>query len=117
MSDRDAWVQELKANGRVVVVYGYDSDPIKFGAIETVERTTKTQVILMSGSRFRRNTGILVGGRAGGARLVEATKDIMEARRVYKQHQTILARVHKVDLATLSLSQLSRIFDIIVEEQ
>lgn len=117
MSERNAWVQGLKAGDKVIVLHGYYSDPTKHGGLHTVTRTTKTQVILEDSDRFRRSTGLLVGGRSGGSRLVEATKDIVEARRVYTQHRLMLAQVRKVDLATLSLSRLSRIFDIIVEEQ
>lgn len=117
MSERDAWIQELKAGDKVIVVYVYGpySEPIQLGVMGTVERTTKTQVILKSGSRFRRDSGLCV--RASGFCLVEATKDIMEAQRSHTQHLLMLAQVRKVDLATLSLSQLSRIFDIIVEER
>lgn len=117
MSERNAWAQGLKAGDKVISLSGYYSDPTKYGRLHTVTRITKTQVILESGSRFNRNTGLLVGGRASDARLYQATTGIIDARRAYKQHRLMLAQVRKVDLAILSLSQLSRIFDIIVEEQ
>lgn len=118
MSGRGNWVAELKKGDRVIVMYGKHQDSVKYGDIGRVASTTKTQVILESGTRYNRSTGLLVGSidTLYGRRLVELTSEIKEKRNAGRLHASTLRLVLGVNMGMLSTDQLVRIFDIMEEK-
>lgn len=73
------WLKNIKAGDTVIL----ESGGYYGGAsVEKVERLTKTQIVLKSGGKFRRDSGNMVGGDAWSrSQIREPTEDGLNAIR------------------------------------
>lgn len=78
MSRDSEWLASLKAGDEVLVSGLYE------GRLATVERVTATQVVIDNARRFRRTSGLLVGGSSWSMTSIreptQADRDALEMR-------------------------------------
>lgn len=72
MDNKHNWLANLKAGDEVALYCGHWNPP----TIETVERVTKTQIILPRDRRFRVKTGVMVGSYR--SYITQPTKDVVD---------------------------------------
>lgn len=109
MSDDEEWLESLGPGDRVAVTGRFGGLP----SLGTVERTTKTQIILSNGSRWRRSSGRQVGEASGYGnsylRKVTAKDiDLIKRRRLYSEVSDALYNRDK-----LTTDQLRQMHEII----
>ena len=101
------WVKELVPGDRVIVSYMHREE------IKKVERLTKTQVVLVGGSKFNRSHGGAVG--ESYTHLYQYTAD--RAMEILRQSRArrIHSRTSLNLLKKCTLSELNQILDILEE--
>jgi hypothetical protein len=98
------WLQQLKPGDRVIVEARWQN------AIMTVDRLTKTQIILKNRLRFRKSDGGLVGGDSYNNSSIHSPSkqrvgDIM--------HSRACEEIGKVKWKMLSLETLDKVLELV----
>lgn len=84
------------------------------GVLKTVERITKTQVILSSGSRFRKKDGFEVGGDIWNTyHLEEVTPEKVSKIHYNKEREQLSLKLKCLNWHSLELSTLREVAEII----
>jgi len=103
-----SWTNELKAGDKVIV----SDHPYEY--IRTVERVTKTQVVINhSSSKFRISNGRLVGGSSWDRLLlIEPTPERIEKIIKKNIRNDLVKRFRKINTDHLSNVQLEKIIKV-----
>lgn len=105
------FLEELKAGDKLIV---QSSGPLRSDRVGTVKRTTKTLIVLVSGHKYRKASGRMLGGNSSynwsylreyteGAALSIATREMRESLE-HKIHKGVLK-----DLTLTALIQIGRL--------
>ena len=108
------FTQDLK-QGDSVIVRG--SIGVMRSTIATVERVTKTQLILDSGLRFRRDGGRRIGGSKWDTLiLIKATDDRIAKIKHDTEHRNFVYKFENTDWRKMSLDKLRKVYSAINEQ-
>ena len=81
-------------------------------SVEQVDRLTKTQIILKSGLRFRRDDGHQIGGSTWSTiYLMEATEELLAKLRHDKEHRTLVHKLSNVKWHQMTLDELRNVYN------
>ena len=109
MSD---FLQKLQP-GDLVIIEGIGF-AFRDGLIASVDRVTKTQVILDSGRRFRRADGREIGRRGWTSVWIEeATKEKIQQVKDAGERRTLISRIKNAKWDTMTLEDLRKVYDAI----
>lgn len=111
MRDEDDWLYHLKAGDKVIL------SSISIGSkdtVATVERTTKTQIVLKGVyTKFRRDGGWQLGGSCRFLRVY--TEEKGNAIKKEDLRKSLIHKCEELGTRNLSIDQLQRILTIIQE--
>lgn len=106
MNMNNDWLQVIEAGDEVIVYSGYRI--VQF--ILKVERITKTQVILVSGGKYRKDDGRSIGTDAWSTKwLREATPEVIKAIKVRTEKIKVVNVLSQIEFKNISLETLKKI--------
>jgi len=108
------WLDDIKVGDEVVV----DAAMYRLDRITTVERLTKTQIILCdSTSKFQRTTGWMIGGGWQPSRILEPTEERKQKVVLARKKYFLIKKLGKVDWAKCDVDKLQHIVNILGESR
>lgn len=102
------WLESLKPGDKVVVSSNYGA------SIQLVARTTKTQILLDTGLKFKRDSGYRIGSRMWDSANIEPLTDKI---RKELNHQILKVKIGRVNFQTLSADKIKRILAIVSDDE
>jgi hypothetical protein len=103
------WLESLKVGDQVALNGSYNDLLIR-----VVSRLTKTQIILDTGAKFRRDSGHLIGGDIWRrASITPVTKEIKLKIRT----SNLKYKISRIDFKTLSNDKIETILKIVNESE
>lgn len=107
------WLNSLKEGDKVVVRYGRGIGSAR--RVHTIERTTKTQIIV-NNAKYRRLDGYEIGGSYHSPYLIEATPDVLQEMEEETRRWNVLRKVQQITWKDLPTSVLESVYEIIPAE-
>lgn len=103
------WLESLKPGDEVAVNGSHGNLSIRL-----VARLTKTQIILNTGNKFRRDSGYCVGGSAWGhSNITQVTEKVKHQIKI----RNIKYKISMIDFNKLPVSKMVRILAIVNEAE
>ena len=111
----NAWLENIKVGDKVIVD---GSGFTAFNKIDTVERLTKTQIVLKNThSKYRRSSGRSVGDIWNSSFLSEATREKILKIQEARYRLNLLNKIESISIRNLSTDSLKSIVVVIGEDE